>query len=130
MVKIIVAVDFDGTTVTHKYPKVGEEVPDAISVIKELIEAGVGIILYTMRSDSTLQDAIKWYADRGIALYGINLNPSQKNWTNSPKCYAHYYVDDAAVGCPLIYVDDPDERPYVNWKEIRKFFIAEGILYG
>ena len=27
---MVIAVDFDGTIVTHKYPKIGEEIPFAI----------------------------------------------------------------------------------------------------
>lgn len=110
---IILAIDFDGTCVEHKYPEIGPDIPNAVEVLRNLTEDGVQLILYTMRSGRYLQDAIQWFANRQIPLYGINENPTQKTWTSSPKVYAHYYIDDAAVGCPLIY---PKEgRPYVDW---------------
>lgn len=47
---MIIAVDFDGTCVKHRYPMVGEDVDGAVSVLKELVRKGHKIILYTMRS--------------------------------------------------------------------------------
>jgi hydroxymethylpyrimidine pyrophosphatase-like HAD family hydrolase len=46
---MIVAVDFDGTCVTHEFPRVGEEI-GAAEVLKELTDKGHKIILFTMRS--------------------------------------------------------------------------------
>lgn len=42
---MIIAVDFDGTCVTHEFPRVG-----AAEVLKELTDKGHKIILFTMRS--------------------------------------------------------------------------------
>lgn len=50
---MIIAVDFDGTCVKHRYPMVGEDVDGAVSVLKELVRKGHKIILYTMRSGDT-----------------------------------------------------------------------------
>lgn len=44
---MIIAVDFDGTCVTHEY--VGKEI-GAAEVLKELTDKGHKIILFTMRS--------------------------------------------------------------------------------
>jgi len=33
---MIIAVDFDGTIVTHEYPKIGREIPFAIDSLKRL----------------------------------------------------------------------------------------------
>jgi hypothetical protein len=33
---MIIAVDFDGTIVEHKYPAIGEEIPFAIETLKML----------------------------------------------------------------------------------------------
>ena len=33
---MIIAVDFDGTIVEHKYPHIGKEIPFAISTLKRL----------------------------------------------------------------------------------------------
>ncbi len=122
---IIIAVDFDGTCVTHEYPKVGKDI-GAAPVLKCLVRHGWKIILNTMRSGKELQDAVKWFEDRDIPLYGINENPAQKSWTTSPKVYAHYYVDDAAVGCPLYDVNG--HRPFVSWEDIVHMLTTFGPL--
>jgi len=126
---MIIAIDFDGTCTTHEYPYIGEDI-GAVPILKELVANGHKLILYTMRSDKPgispithkledggLQDAIKWFEDNDIPLYGIQTNPTQAIWTSSPKCYAELYIDDAAVGCPLIY--NKHKRPYVDWRAVR-----------
>ena len=45
----IIAVDFDGTVVTHAYPHIGNDI-GAVPVLRELIGNGCRVILYTMRS--------------------------------------------------------------------------------
>lgn len=119
----IVAVDFDGTCVTHEYPKIGRDI-GAAPVLKRLSDEGAKIILWTMRSGhrsispgSPLADAIRWFADNEIPLFGINANPDQQVWTTSPKAYAQLYIDDAALGCPLKQ-GLPGERPYVDWDAV------------
>lgn len=135
---MIIAVDFDGTCVTHEFPKVGENI-GAQRVLKMLVEEGHKLILWTMRSNRTipnptgdskimdatglfLDDAVNWFKNNDIPLYGINENPTQKAWTTSPKCYAEFYIDDAAIGCPIIYNSKISPRVYVNW------FILEEML--
>ena len=124
---LVVAVDFDGTCVEHRYPAVGPEVPNAVAWLKFFAHNGVKIILYTMRSDErpfpnhvgsdhTLSDAIKWFEERGIPLFGINENPDQGQWTRSRKVYANVYIDDAAAGCPMIQIGT--NPPYVDWGKV------------
>ena len=99
----IICIDFDGTCVTHEFPDVGKDI-GAVPVLKKLVKAGHQLILYTMRSEkNTLDDAIHWFANNDIPLYGINENPEQKSWTLSPKPFAHLYIDDSALGAPLKY---------------------------
>ena len=45
-----IVIDFDGTVVTHDFPKVGNDI-GAVPVLKELIANGHRLILFTMRSD-------------------------------------------------------------------------------
>ena len=122
-----IAVDFDGTCVTHDYPRIGKEI-GATKVLKRLVEAGHKLILNTMRSDKELQDAVNWFKKNGIELYGVNENPTQKRWTNSPKVYAHMYIDDAALGCPLINAPELSNRPFVDWDSINRQLIQKGII--
>lgn len=119
---MIIAIDFDGTCVTHAYPDIGDDI-GAVPVIKHLVNIGHHIILFTMRSGIELTEAVKWFEDNNIPLFGINTNPEQHHWTASPKAYAHLYIDDAALGVPLIY--PYGGRAYVDWKEVGKMFNYE-----
>lgn len=113
-----IAVDFDGTIVTHDYPYIGQPVPLAIETIKDWIYKGVKVILWTMRHGEGLEEAVQYCKDAGIKFYGINENPSQHTWTDSQKAYAHYYVDDMAVGCPMM--DYLEDRRVVDWAKVRE----------
>jgi len=125
--QLIIAVDFDGTCVTHDYPAVGKDI-GAVPILKRLAEAGHQLILWTMRSGKELDDAVRWFADNGIPLYGINFNPKQKSWTSSPKAYAQLYIDDAACGCPLTYELTLSDRPFVSWDGVEKYLLHKNIL--
>ena len=122
-----IAVDFDGTCVTHEYPKVGQDI-GAVPILKELIKLGHKIILNTMRDSVELQDAVTWFKVNGIELFGINSNPTQKRWTTSPKVYGHIYIDDAALGCPLMHRSDMGERAFVDWRGVANYLFAYGIF--
>jgi hypothetical protein len=122
-----IAVDFDGTVVKHDYPKVGETIEGAVETLKLLVKNNHRIILWTMRSGESLRDAVMWYIEQGIPLYGINTNPTQSEWTESPKAYAQLYIDDAALGCP-IRIDDTHSRPYVDWVLVREMLKSSKII--
>lgn len=119
-----IIIDFDGTCVTHEYPKVGKEI-GATNVLRDLVDSGHRLILFTMRSDDKkkkthfLSDAVEWFKERDIPLYGIQAHPTQYTWTTSPKAYGELYIDDTALGCPLIFPNDYG-RPYVDWKKVRE----------
>jgi len=121
---MIIAVDFDGTIVEHKYPLIGAPVPNAITVLRAFNQLNDKVILWTMRSGKELDDAVDYLDSKGIKLWGVNENPDQKSWTDSPKQYAQIYIDDAALGCPLIKKEG--ERPFVDWVKIGKAVYGEG----
>lgn len=138
--EVTIAIDFDGTCVKHEFPSIGEDVPGAVDVLRSLDAGGAQLILWTMRSNlqgnvissptgstagNYLQDACDWFAERGIGLHAANQNPQQLTWTDSPKAWAHIYIDDAALGCPLIH--DKHLRPYVDWHAIA-FMLADRFL--
>lgn len=99
---MVICVDFDGTMVTHNYPKMGDPVPGAIEWCKKLVESGCHLILWTMRSGRTLQEAVDFFNYHDIELLSVGVNPMQHRWTSSNKCFCHIYIDDRSLGCPLI----------------------------
>ena len=133
---MILNIDFDGTCVTHDFPRVGKEI-GAVPVLKRLVENGHQLILFTMRSDRKdkketndptiqdvtgefLTDAVNWFKKHDIPLYGIQTNPTQHNWTTSPKSYAELMIDDSSLGCPLRYDVDMSNRPFVDWEAVEE----------
>ena len=138
-------IDFDGTCVTHSFPEIGKEI-GAIPVLKRLTDQGHQLILFTMRSNRItfkdigdgdivpdtnghfLNDAIKWFMNNGIPLYGVQSNPDQHNWTESPKSYAQLMIDDSSLGCPLKHDLSLSKRPFVDWEAVEKWLEKEGIL--
>lgn len=117
-----IAVDFDGTLVHHRFPVIGEEVPGAFHWLKRWKKAGAKLILWTMRSDGqaagdVLTEAIEYCREKGVEFDAVNEGIGDKEWTTSPKAYAKFYVDDAAVGCPLIFPND-GLRPFVDWSKV------------
>ena len=130
----IISLDFDGTCVTHEFPKIGSDI-GAVPVLKELINIGHGLILNTMRSDdhpdkfeTGLAHAIEWFREKEIPLYGIQKNPNQHTWTSSTKVHADYIIDDTAIGCPLKYDRNISESPFVDWIKMREELVKLGIL--
>lgn len=116
-----ICVDFDGTLVDHRYPDIGEPVPGALSWLRKFQLYNARLILFTMRSDrpgrELLAHAVEYLEMNGIRLYGVNHNPDQAKWTDSPKAYGELYIDDAAFGCPLTHPRG-FSRPCVNWKKV------------
>lgn len=142
-----IGIDFDGTCVTHEFPAIGKKI-GAGPVLQELVKQGHKLILFTMRSDKKevlgehlevvtkretyLTDAVNWFKTNGIELYGIQTNPTQHTWTESPKAYCHLYIDDAALGCPLIYPwfnnIELSDKPYVDWVKVRQMLVEMKVL--
>ena len=121
-----IAIDFDGTVVTHAYPEIGEDA-GAVPVLKELSGNGCRLILYSMRHGKLLDQAAEWFRKNGIPLYAVNENPGQKRWTSSPKVHAGLYIDDSSLGCPLRFIDGV-KRPVADWVRIREQLVKEGFL--
>lgn len=138
---LIFGIDFDGTCVTPEFPKVGKDI-GAAPVLKLLVEAGHRLVLWTMRSDEDkpgefapgvfnkpgqyLTDAVNWFAARGIPLWNINNNTELSSWTSSPKAYCNVYIDDAALGCPLLFVKGG--RPCVDWVTVATVLEKRGYI--
>lgn len=100
---MVIAVDFDGTIVEHKYPQIGKEIPFAIATLKKLQAERHLLILWTVRESDLLEEAVEYCRKRGLEFYAVNANhpdeqvkPSQ----TSPcrKVRADMYIDDCNVG--------------------------------
>lgn len=100
---MIIAVDFDGTIVEHKYPEIGEEIPFATETLKMLIKDHHRLILWSVREGKLLEDAVNWCKERGIEFWAVNRDYPEENGTNnnnhySRKLKADCFIDDRNVG--------------------------------
>ncbi|MDO5036491.1 MAG: hypothetical protein Q4D93_05985 [Porphyromonas sp.] len=96
-----IALDFDGTIVTHKYPEIGEEIPDAVRVVKQLIRDGHRIILWSVREGTLLDEALQWCEERGLTFYAVNQDFPEEQTEDryfSRKIKADIFIDDRAIG--------------------------------
>lgn len=97
-----IAVDFDGTIVEHRYPKIGRELPFATQTLRQLIKDHHQLILWTVREGQLLDEAIEWCRERGVEFWAVNKDfPEEdvtKNHNFSRKIKADVFIDDSMVG--------------------------------
>ncbi len=98
---MIIAVDFDGTIVEHKYPYIGKEIPFAIETLKKLKEEKHTLILWSVREGKLLEEAINFCKERGLEFYAANSNYPEEKTTHdhfSRKLKADLFIDDRNLG--------------------------------
>ena len=99
---MIIAIDFDGTIVEHRYPSIGRELPFAIETLKKLTEEGHRLILWTVREGHLLDEAVAFCRERGLEFYAVNRDypEEEKNKNNyfSRKLKADLWIDDRNLG--------------------------------
>lgn len=97
-----IAVDFDGTIVEHRYPKIGKELPFATQTLRMLIEDRHKLILWSVREGKLLEEAVEWCRERGIEFYAVNKDfpeeDLEKNQHFSRKLKADIWIDDRNIG--------------------------------
>lgn len=98
---MIIAVDFDGTIVEHKYPEIGEERPFAISTLRLLASQHHRLILWTVRRGKQLEEAVEWCRSRGVDFYAVNKNFPEEILEDGDcfsKINADIFIDDCNLG--------------------------------
>lgn len=98
---MIIAVDFDGTIVEHKYPEIGKEIPFATATLKMLIKERHRIILWTVRKGRLLDEAVAWCKERGVEFYAVNKNYPEETVSEGGgycKVDAELFIDDKNLG--------------------------------
>lgn len=113
----IIAVDFDGTLCENKWPDIGEPKEEVIAYLKTRQENGDKLILWTCRTGSKLNTAVKWCREHGLIFDAVNENhPDTLAWMgsrtdttrargplykfltgDSRKIFADEYIDDRNV---------------------------------
>ena len=117
---IYVAIDYDSTLTRMPegvtLPAAGEFLPGAREAL-EWIDAQPDVewILLTLREGKLLDNAIGMLRAADHEPFGVNENPDwpeDRHGFPYRKVYAHLYIDDRALGAPLI---GDDKYPHVDW---------------
>lgn len=98
---MVIAVDFDGTIVEHRYPAIGKELPFATDTLKMLIRDQHKLILWSVREGKLLDEAVEWCKARGVEFYAVNRDypeESTEHNTFSRKVKADLFIDDRNIG--------------------------------
>lgn len=97
---LIIAIDFDGTVVEHRYPAIGRTRPHAFQVLKALQSNGHRLILWSHRAGKKLDEAVEFCAKHGLEFYAVNKNFPEEVWSenDSRKILADIYIDDRNLG--------------------------------
>jgi hypothetical protein len=97
---MIIAVDFDGTIVEHRFPSIGKEKLFAFETLSALQKQGHLLILWTFRSGNELQEAVEFCKKNGVEFYAVNKSyPEEEfNDTMSRKISADLFIDDRNIG--------------------------------
>ena len=100
---MVIAVDFDGTIVEHRYPAIGKEKEGAIDTLKRLAKEGNKLILWTVREGELLDEAVAFCRSRGLEFYAVNSNlPQNELFLSSAKSVsgkvsADVYIDPTGI---------------------------------
>lgn len=98
---MIIAVDFDGILCENEFPEIGAPKYEIISLVRQLIDNGHEVILWTTRNGEELVAAVDWCGSYGLHFNNVN-GPATSNReeyrdrypTESRKIYADIYIDD------------------------------------
>ncbi len=104
---MIIAVDFDGTVVDHKYPDIGALKTGAREALKAFKKGGHKIAIWTCRAGKEEQAVREFLIQNDLPFDSIN-TPVPGSDLGTRKIYADVYIDDKAV------------RFEDNWDEMRR----------
>ena len=116
----IIAVDFDGTLCTDKWPEIGKPNEDLIMYLQQHRRNGGKIILWTNRVEERLNEAVEWCKKFGLTFDAVNDNLQDVIDTfgfNSRKVFAHEYIDDRMHNGFKLPFETMSERRVIKWQE-------------
>ncbi len=119
---MIIAVDFDGTIVEHKYPDIGKEKLFAFETLRSLKKQRHQLILWTFRSGKALDDAVEFCRRNGVEFYAVNRSYPEEVFQEenmSRKIQADLFIDDRNVGGfpgwgEIWHMINPEEMPDIE----------------
>lgn len=97
---MIIAVDFDGTIVEHRYPKIGKIRPYAFEALKILQSKGHKLILWSYRTGDELNEAVEFCKSHDLRFWAVNESyPGEsERGINRRKLNVEIFIDDRNIG--------------------------------
>ena len=98
--QLTIAVDFDGTIVENRYPKIGKPILFSLETLKRLQDEGHHLILWTYRCGRELEEAVEFCNSKGINFYAVNKSYPEEIFDQSisRKIQADIFIDDRNIG--------------------------------
>lgn len=96
----IIAVDFDGTLCENAWPDIGDPIQPVIDYVLSEQANGSKLILWTNRHHESLEEAVSWCENHGIAFDAVNENLPEvieEFGGDTRKIFADEYIDDKAT---------------------------------
>lgn len=115
----IIALDFDGTLVEDKFPKIGKPNLAIFSAAFYWRAIGYKVILWTCRHGKALDEAVAFCRSLGLTFDAVNCNipeVQEKYDTDTRKIYANVYIDDKNL--------TPQEPSKDRWYDPKELFRA------
>lgn len=110
-----VAVDFDGTIVEDKFPKIGTPKLFAFETLKAMQAKGFMLILWTVRRGKELEEAVEFCRANGVEFYAVNANYPEEamEGEGARKINVDVFIDDRNVG------------GFIGWSAVWQTFFPE-----
>ena len=108
-----IAIDFDGTIVENKYPKIGAPMLFAFETLKALQGKRHQLILWTYRSGSSLKEAVDFCAANGIEFYAVNHSHPEDDFG-----YKDYFNEISRKIDADIFIDDRNVGGFLGWSKV------------
>lgn len=108
-----IAVDFDGTIVTHEYPQIGREQPGAFRTLKRLQADGHRLILWTVREGELLEAALDFCRENGLEFFAAN-----EHYTDEPRPDSNGLAPACRKLTADLYIDDRNLGGFPGWEAV------------
>jgi len=118
MCKMKIAVDFDGTIVENRYPKIGKPKLFAFETLLQLQKNGHQLILWTYRRGDCLEEAVEFCRDNRLEFYAVNKSYPEERF--DPSMSRKIDVD--------LFIDDKNLGGFPGWSEVWSALHPE--IYG
>lgn len=124
MSRPLIAVDFDGTIVDHKYPAIGALKPGVIEALTRFRALGFELIIFSCRG-------CKWYPELFPPEQIARCFAEMKAFLDANQV-PYDLIDDGSKGKPFAdyYIDDKAIRFQDNWSAIALAIEVEAIGLG